>query len=148
VQWGAESRIVAFTDHLAVLIRIDIEATTMRGGRSFWKMNTALLREDLFQEQLRQFWTEWSKPNKNYPTMVMWWEQVAKVHIKKLFVREGTVKRREEMQMENIYYVCLYDILERPIQHAKKRAELNNLKDKTVKLHNARLARGQIEIRK
>ena len=48
---------------------------------------------------------------------VMWWERVAKVHIKKLFIREGTVKRREETQMQNIYYAYLYD-MQRPIQHA------------------------------
>jgi len=79
--------------------------------------------------------------------MVMWWERVAKMHINKLFIREGTVKRREETQMENFYYVCLYDILQRPIQHAERRAALNHLQAKIVKLHNARLARGQIELR-
>jgi len=42
---GAEKRIAAFTDHLAVLIRIALEATTMPCGRNYWKMNTALLRE-------------------------------------------------------------------------------------------------------
>ena len=79
--------------------------------------------------------------------MVMWWERVPNVYIKKLFIREGTVKRREETQMENFYYACLYDILQRPIQHAERRAALNHLKAKIVKLHNASLARGQIELR-
>jgi len=79
--------------------------------------------------------------------MVMWWERVAKMRIKKLFIREGTVKRREETQMGNFYYACLYDILQRPIQHAERRTALNHLKAKIVKLHNARLARGQIELR-
>jgi len=49
--------------------------------------------------------------------------------------------------MENFYYACLYDILQRPIQHAERRAAINHLKAKIVKLHNARLARGQIELR-
>jgi len=89
---GAETRVAAFTDHLAVVIRIALEATTMRRGRSYWKMNTALLCEKSFKEQLRQRWAEWSKQTKNYPTMVMWCERVAKVHIKELFIREGTVK--------------------------------------------------------
>jgi len=110
-------------------------------------MKTALLREESFQEQLRQRLAEWSKQTKNYPTMVMWSERVAKVHIKELFIREGTVKRREETQKENFYYACLYDILQRPIQHAERRAAINRPKAKTVKLHNGRLARGQIELR-
>jgi len=84
---GAETRIAAFTDHLAVVIRIVLEATTMRRGRSYWKMNTALLREESSQEQLQQRWAEWSKQTKNNPTMVMWWERVVKVHIKKLFIQ-------------------------------------------------------------
>jgi exonuclease III len=49
----AETRVAAFTDHLVVMIRIALEATTMRRGRSYWKMNMALLCEERFQEQLR-----------------------------------------------------------------------------------------------
>jgi len=41
--------------------------------------------------------------------MVMWWEREAKVHIKKLFILEGTVKRKKETQIEGFYYACLYD---------------------------------------
>jgi len=40
------------------MIRIALEATAMRPGRSYWKMNTALLREETFQAQLRQCWAE------------------------------------------------------------------------------------------
>ena len=69
------------------------------------------------------------------------------MHIKKLFIRKGTVKRRKETQMENFYYACLYDILQRLIQHAERRAALNHLKTKIVKLHNARLTREQTELR-
>jgi len=69
---AAETRVAAFTDHLAVVIRIALKAITMRRGRSYRKMNTALLCEKRFQEQLRQRWAEWSKQTENYPTMVMW----------------------------------------------------------------------------
>ena len=55
---GAETRVAAFTDHLAVVIRIALEATTMLRGRSYWKINMALLSEERFQEQLQQCWTE------------------------------------------------------------------------------------------
>jgi len=119
----------------------------MRRGLSYLKMNTALLREESFQKQLWQRWAECSKQTKNYPTTVMWWERVAKMQIKRFFIREGTLKRREETQMENVYYACLYDILQRPIQHAGKRAAFNHLKAKILKLHNVRPERGQIELR-
>jgi len=113
-----------------VVKRIALEDTAMRHGPSYWTLNAALLREKRFQEQLRQRWAEWSKQTKNYPTMVMWWERVAEVHIKKVFILEGTVKRREETQMENFYYASLYDILQRPIQHGERRAALIILKPK------------------
>jgi hypothetical protein len=111
----------------------------MRIGRSCWRINTALLREEGFQEHLRQRWVDWPKQTKNYPNAVMWWERVAKVHIKKLFIREGIVKRQEEIKMENLYYAYLYDTLQRPILHVERRAALNHLIAKIVKLHNARL---------
>jgi len=82
-------------------------------------MNTALLSEKKFQEQLRQCCIEWFKQTKNYSTMVMWWERVAKMRIKKLFIREGKVKRREVTQTEDFYYACLYDTLQSPIQHVE-----------------------------
>jgi hypothetical protein len=72
---SAETRVAAFTDHLAVVKRIALEDTAMRHGPSYWTLNAALLREKRFQEQLRQSWAEWSKQTKNYPTMVMWWER-------------------------------------------------------------------------
>ena len=56
------------------------------------------------------------------------------------------LKRREETQIENVYYACLYDILQRPIQHAERRAALNHLKAKIAKLRNARPARRKIEL--
>ena len=47
---GPVTRVVVLTDYLAVVIRLAREATTLRRGLSYWKMNTALLREDSFQE--------------------------------------------------------------------------------------------------
>jgi hypothetical protein len=73
-----DARIAAFTDHLEVVIRKALEATTMRRRLSYWKMNTTLLRKERFQEQLRQRWAQWSKQTKNCPTEVMWWEEAGK----------------------------------------------------------------------
>ena len=39
--------------------------------------------------------------------MVLWWERVAKVHIERLFIREGTERRHEETQMENLLRLSL-----------------------------------------
>jgi hypothetical protein len=68
---GVETRFAAYTDHLAVVILIVLEANTMLHGRSYWKINTVFLCEEIFQEHLRQRWTEWSRHSINYHNMVM-----------------------------------------------------------------------------
>jgi len=57
---------------------------------------------------------------------------------------EGTEKRREETQMENFYYACLYDALNQPNQHAKKKTMIDSLQAKIVVIHTAKLERGQV----
>ena len=71
---GMETRFAAFTDHLAVVLRITLQVTTMRRGRGFWRMNMALLRDKGFQGQLRQQRATWNTQIKKYTTMMQWWE--------------------------------------------------------------------------
>ena len=47
-----ETVVTAFTDHLVVVLRIALNVTTVRRGRSYWRMNVTL-QETLFQEKLR-----------------------------------------------------------------------------------------------
>ena len=51
---GIETRVAAFTDHLAVVPRIELEVTTAWRARSYWKMNTTILREKTFQSPARK----------------------------------------------------------------------------------------------
>lgn len=62
----------------------DIPLISMRRGRIYWMMNTAFLRDETFQGHVRQRWAEWTKQTKKLPPMVLWWERVVKVHIKRL----------------------------------------------------------------
>jgi hypothetical protein len=96
---GVETRLAAFTDHLAVVLRIALEVTPVWRGRSYWKMNTTLLGDKIFQRQLRKKWADWTKQIKHYPNMVLRLERVVKINIRLLFIEEGTEKRCEETQM-------------------------------------------------
>jgi len=49
----------------------------------------------------------------------MWWERVVKKQIRLLFIREGTEAQRDARDVENVYHVCLYDLLQMPEQHEK-----------------------------
>ena len=53
-KYGIETAVAAFTDHLAVILRIALNVTTVQLGRSYWKMDTALLRDAGVQETLQQ----------------------------------------------------------------------------------------------
>jgi hypothetical protein len=85
-----------------VVFRIAFSVTTMLRGRGFWRMNMALLREEVFRKQMTQRWAEWKKLSKDYPHMVLWWERVANVRLKGLFIREGAERRREVTKMVSL----------------------------------------------
>jgi hypothetical protein len=46
----------AFTDHLAVTIRLSLESQSTRHGPSYWKMKASLLHETDFLHRLRVEW--------------------------------------------------------------------------------------------
>jgi len=58
-KYGIETAVAAFTDHLAVILRIALDVTTIQRGRSYWKMDAALVRDKGVQETLHQRWSGW-----------------------------------------------------------------------------------------
>jgi hypothetical protein len=103
-------------------------------------------RENL-SEQLARKWVDWTKQIKHCPKMVQWWERVVKTKLKWLFIGEGTEKRREETQMQNFYYICLYEAIKQLIPHVEKTTMINRLKAKILQIHTTKLARGQLELK-
>ena len=81
---GTETVVTAFTDHLAMVLRIALNVITLRHGRGYWRMNATLLRETFFQEKLRQRWAGWLQQQKYYPNIVICCERVAKTQIRTL----------------------------------------------------------------
>jgi hypothetical protein len=43
----------AFTDQLAVILRLSIDVPLARKGRGFWRMNVSFLGESTFQNKLK-----------------------------------------------------------------------------------------------
>ena len=75
---GVETVLAAFTDHLAVCLRITLDAPLLRLGRGRCKMNVKLLEETTFRDQLQQDWSRWKQQGKKYQNSVTWWECYAK----------------------------------------------------------------------
>jgi hypothetical protein len=75
---GIETVLAVFTDHPAVILRITLDANTIRRGTGYWKTNIALAQNISLQEKLRQQWIRWKQQRKYFPIIVMWWERVVK----------------------------------------------------------------------
>jgi len=86
---GAESIAAAFTDHLAVLIRIKLATPRILRGRGGWCMNTSFHKDAPFRRKLREAWNEWTKHIKRYLDIIHWWVHYVKEKIKLLFTRKG-----------------------------------------------------------
>ena len=108
---GVETVVTASTYHLAVCLRIKLEAPLLQGGRGLWKMNTELLEDTTIRSRFQHEWTRWILQEGKYPDMVAWWEKYAKWKIRFLFIQEGIARIREDMINENFYCACIYDIL-------------------------------------
>jgi hypothetical protein len=54
--YGIETAVAAFTEYLAVILRISLDVSTIQRRRSYWKMDAALLSDAGVQVTLKQRW--------------------------------------------------------------------------------------------
>jgi endonuclease/exonuclease/phosphatase family metal-dependent hydrolase len=57
---GVETAIVAFTDHMAVILHLSTDTSYPEHGPGFWKLNVSLLRNDVFHAEVTQKWWDWT----------------------------------------------------------------------------------------
>jgi len=79
---GVETIAAAFTDHLAVLLWINISTPIIHRGRGRWRMNTSFLNDMPFRLGIKDAWTEWTKSIRRYPDIAQWWVYYVKRRIK------------------------------------------------------------------
>jgi hypothetical protein len=100
---GIETIPAAFSDHNAVIIRIETDKPPPTRGRGYWKMNTLFLQEKTFSGKLAEEWANWKTKMKYYEKTVMWWTRSAKRRIKILFTMEGAERQKDRRNMESFY---------------------------------------------
>ena len=110
---GAETALTAFTDHLAVILGTALDVAPVHRGRSYAKMDAALLPDAGVLETLRQRWMGWRRQRNLYPHIVMWWERVARNQIRKL-ISEGAMSRRDDLALGNFYHASICELLQSP----------------------------------
>jgi len=75
---GAEVMAAAFTDNLAMVLRLTVDVPIPRRGRGIWRMKTTLMREDGCKEKLRQHWILWKSQKRLYPESTTSWGRYVK----------------------------------------------------------------------
>ena len=128
--------VAAFTDHLAIVLRMASSDPIPTRGRGYWRMNTAVLGEGSFRQLLQCKWETWWSHRKYYPTALMWWERYVKRMLRQIFTWEGAARRRDRRSLENFYYEAIYTLLQTPADHATKAAKLKHLKAKITRLYH------------
>jgi len=133
---GVETLVAAFTDHLAVLLRVQLSIPFTSRGIGRWYLNTSYLDDSKFQDKLEASWKEWRKHVPCFPSRVHWWELYVKRKVKILFTNESTERNADRNRLENVYYSAIYDAIQEPIQHTQKMTTLKMLKAKLIRLNS------------
>jgi len=121
---------------MAFVLRLTIDAPLPVRGRSYWKINSSLLKSETFDTEIGVQWAKWQKQKRFYKNSVTWWGQYVKKMIRKTFIAEGTNRRRDQKQLEAFYYHTIYDALKDEKLDETKIIALKRLKAKIVNLHS------------
>ena len=134
---GIETVPVAFTDHHAVIIRMEMQTGERRRRAGRWKMDPKTVTGARFTEALQTEWKKWTSRRRHYPELGWWWERCVKPNIRRLARQVESEERRSHKMMEDHLHECLLDILKADIPEEEKRPVLQKYKAKLVRL-NAR----------
>ena len=101
-QW-METLSAAFTDHLAVCLRLSVVEPVMRRGPGYWKMDARILEDKTVIEQFKILWDQLRGQKNVFPNTPMWWERSCKRRIQGFFRKVQADRRRNHRAMENYY---------------------------------------------
>ena len=110
-QQGAKTVVAAFTDHIAVILRLAMDVPCCPRGKGYWRMNVSFLSDTYFLQTRKKNWEKWRTHMKYYPTRVMWRCRYVKGMLRQMLGREGADRRRDRLEMDNLYYSAIYSVL-------------------------------------
>ena len=136
---GVEVLTPAMSDHLAVILRVKWDRPRIDRGKGSWRMDISLLNDKVNRNQLRDRWMRWKANRRWYPDTVAWWTKSVKHQLRKYWLHVCAEAKREDREMENFLYSCLYDILQTPQARAGNIGAMNRITAKIVDLHRKRM---------
>ena len=135
---GIATVAAAFTDHLAVVLRLSWSTLLPRRGRGTWKLNSDILTSDHVMEALQQHWIRWKQQQHRYANINLWWVRHCKKRLRQMFQSMEAESRRDLRRLEDFYYECIYDIIRAADRNPDTIASLHHFKAKLIRLHTKR----------
>jgi len=78
---------------MPVLVGINLMIPFIHRGKETCYMNTSLIDDPHFRDEIKIEWSEWKNHIRRYSSIVHWWENHVKIKVKYLFVREETERK-------------------------------------------------------
>ena len=92
-----------FSDNDAILLTINLQQQQQRGN-SYWHFNNSLLNDQVFNNEINDFWNTWITKKNTFPNLLQCWDK-AKHQFKNISIQRSTmlrkIKRNERRQLEN-----------------------------------------------
>lgn len=86
------------SDHSVVEI-VTTPTQTQTRGKGTWKLNVSILKDRVFQREIRAFYTYWVRKKDNFESIVDWWDE-AKCRFKQIAIGHSVRKARNRRQNE------------------------------------------------
>ena len=113
--WGAVTPVsawyesVAFSDHLAYIVRLSLPGNMDKlvspKSRSFFKTKPEVIKDNIFQQQLRESMIKWRVIRSRGLEILPWWELIVKPGIKKLAITRGKEIRKQTRRVLNMLLI-------------------------------------------
>ncbi|EFX65213.1 hypothetical protein DAPPUDRAFT_333423 [Daphnia pulex] len=104
---------VLISDHQSIQSNFKCNLDLSRGARSsafLWKLNTLILSEEVFQNQITQFILQSSWHPLREKNVANWWESVLKPGIKRISIAYCRQRARMIRETRSFYQTCFHEI--------------------------------------
>jgi hypothetical protein len=103
---------VLISDHQSIQssFKCNLDLSQATSSASLWKLNTLILSEEVFQNQITQFILQSSRHPLRERNVANWWESVLKPGIKRISIAYCRQRARMIRETRSFYQTCIQDI--------------------------------------
>jgi exonuclease III len=124
-----------YSDHVAVLLELEGSFDKPVKGEILWKLNTSILHNPDFQEQIESFIVKAKSNIHDYQFLVDWWEKEIKEKFKIFSQSYCKIKKKETNIMKKFYDKCLDQVKTEIDRGGKNLDDYYFFKNKLKEMH-------------